>query len=443
MRYVELPLTELVSEDLLPALAAWLTNDAYCPIGSASPVWFDIETTGLSATSACVYMIGAVMQNEDRSWIFRQWFAELPSEEIELLQAFSESLPKECALLHFNGTTFDIPFLRDRCRFLGLDITWPTVSVDLYTQLRKLKRLAMLDSCRQRDLEPYAGYTRIDPYDGGTLIGFYSEYVKCAKLISILRAKQFDDNTAAPENLSSENDDSAAGGRHFTPIIDHVIDESAGDDIPYSHEDVAVNRYDSLARHNREDLAGLVSLVRLFDCFEILNGNLTDAELSEYGNHVSFTLITECKWPEELLFFIPLRERFLTMSQEHFDKVITLSVDEDGHLTLSIPILTEPAKHFYDNYRDYYYLPVEGRVIHKSIGAHMDRAYCRPAKREEAFDWFRGELLPQVGEVFSPCFLYGSKDVCLLFPMKELPKHPERHLEYVKGILSLFLYKKK
>ena len=73
----------------------------------------------------------------------------------------------------------------------------------------------------------------------------------------------------------------------------------------------------------------------------------------------------------------------------------------------------------------------------------MDRKYCRLAKRGEAFDWFRGELLPQVGEVFSPCFLYGSKDRCLLFPAKELPKRPEKLTDYAKGILSLFLRKKK
>ena len=88
MHYIELPLTELVADDLLPVMEAWLANDAYCPIGSAEPVWFDIETTGLSSSSACTYMIGAVMRNEARKWTFRQWFAEGPGEEEELLRAF-------------------------------------------------------------------------------------------------------------------------------------------------------------------------------------------------------------------------------------------------------------------------------------------------------------------------------------------------------------------
>lgn len=423
MRYVEQPLTELVSEDLLPALEAWLANDAYCPIGNAEPVWFDIETTGLSSASCCVYEIGAVMRNYAREWMFRQWFAELPSEEADLLEAFAGQLPEECALLHFNGTTFDIPFLRDRCRFLGLDITWPAISVDLYAKLRVLKRLAALPSCRQRDLEPYAGYTRIDPYDGGTLISFYTEYVKCAKLITILRMKS----------------DLPVGN----PIVDLTGERSSGDDTPYSNEDVAADKYDALARHNREDLAGLVSLVRLYDLFDILDGNIDDAELAEFGPYVAgLTLMTERRWPKDLLVFLP-PARFLTLPSDNFDRVISLSADENGRLVLSLPIVTEPAKHYYDNYRDYWFLPLEGRAIHKSIAAHMDRNYCRPAKRDEAFDWFRGEMLPQVGEVFSPCFLYNAKDACLLFPAKELPKHPERLADYARGILSLFLTRKK
>lgn len=412
MRYVELPLTELVSEDLLPALEAWLANDAYCPIGSAEPVWFDIETTGLSSSSSCTYMIGAVMRNRGLAWVFRQWFAEGPGEEEELLLAFADALPGECALLHFNGTTFDIPFLRDRCRFLGLDIAWPALSVDLYAQLRRLKKLALMPSCRQRDLEPYAGYTRVDPYDGGTLIRYYGDYVKYNKLFRIRESMQI-------------------------PMPPH------DPELPYSAEECAASIYETLARHNREDLAGLVSLVRLYDVFDILNGDITDAELTEFGVSVGITLATEKRWPKDLLLACPLPGKCLTLPERCFDCIITVCSDAEDRLTLNVPILTEPAKHFYDNYRDYYYLPVEGRVVHKSIGAHMDRAYCRPARKDEAYDWYRGELLPQVGEVFSPCFLYDPKDACLLFPLKELPKHPERHLEYAKGILSLFLHKKK
>ncbi|MBR6019360.1 MAG: ribonuclease H-like domain-containing protein [Lachnospiraceae bacterium] len=412
MRYVELPLTELVDEDLLPVMEAWLSNDAYCPIGSAEPVWFDIETTGLSSSSACTYMIGAVMRNEAREWTFRQWFAEGPGEEEVLLRSYAEALPENCALLHYNGTTFDIPFLRDRSRYLELDITWPTLSIDLYGQLRRLKSLALLPSCRQRDLEPYAGYTRVDPYDGGTLIRYYGDYVKYNKLFHIQESMRI-------------------------PMPPHDTD------LPYSAEECAANIYETLARHNREDLAGLVSLVRLYDVFDILNGDIGDTDLTGFGVSAVITLMTERRWPKDLLVACPLPKKCLTLPERCFDCIVTVSPDEDGRPTLCVPILTEPAKHFYDNYHDYFYLPLEGRAIHRSIATHMDRKYCRPAKRGEAFDWFRGELLPQVGEVFSPCFLYDPKDACLLFPAKELPKHPEKQTEYAKGILSLFLRKKK
>ena len=120
MRYTELPLTELLPVETLESLSAFLADPRYCPDDGAVPCFFDIETCGLSAKSAPVYMIGAVQPDDRGTYLFRQWCAERPSEEPALITAFAESLPARCRLLHFNGTTFDLPFLRDRSNFLGL-----------------------------------------------------------------------------------------------------------------------------------------------------------------------------------------------------------------------------------------------------------------------------------------------------------------------------------
>ena len=417
MRYIEQPLAELLPDETLRVLSHMLGDPRFFPGDGAEPCFFDIETCGLQALSAPVYMIGAVQRDETRGFLFRQWFAEGPGEETAVLTGFFESLPCNRRLVHFNGTTFDLPFLRDRCRILGLPPFSPGLSLDFYPLLRRLKPLAGLSSCRQRDLEPLAGYMREDPYDGGTLIRFYTDYVGMSKF-----------NKVAAEE-----------------------------------------RYADLARHNREDLLGLVTLCRLLPCLSpadtgILSADIVSPEESVSspqaasaeapaptvsgasatagsagtGREVVIRLTLPFAWPVGLT----LRrayDRLMSLPGASVSPSVTLSAaGTDASVLLRIPLLTQPAKHFYGNYRDYYYLPLENRVIHKSIASHVDRAYRRPAKREEAFEWSRGDLLPQAEEIFAPGFTYGAKDVTTLFPARELARHPDLIAEYAASLLKLF-----
>lgn len=72
-------------------------------------LFFDIETTGLSWKTSHLYLLGAVFY-ENEIWIHRQWFCQKPSEEKEVLLAFSELLSTRKLLFHYNGTTFDVPY---------------------------------------------------------------------------------------------------------------------------------------------------------------------------------------------------------------------------------------------------------------------------------------------------------------------------------------------
>ena len=51
-----------------------LSNSVSFDCGNA-PVFYDIETTGLSRYSTFLYLIGAVMQ-ENNKWFLYQWMAE-------------------------------------------------------------------------------------------------------------------------------------------------------------------------------------------------------------------------------------------------------------------------------------------------------------------------------------------------------------------------------
>ena len=50
-------------------------------------LFLDIETTGFLTGSSSIYLIGCAYY-EDGNWKLRQWFAQTPDEESEILSAF-------------------------------------------------------------------------------------------------------------------------------------------------------------------------------------------------------------------------------------------------------------------------------------------------------------------------------------------------------------------
>lgn len=50
-------------------------------------LFFDIETTGFSPDTSHMYLIGCVFF-QDNTWHYRQWFAENPDEEADVITAF-------------------------------------------------------------------------------------------------------------------------------------------------------------------------------------------------------------------------------------------------------------------------------------------------------------------------------------------------------------------
>ena len=130
-------------------------------------LFFDIETTGFSADTALVYLIGCVWYQEG-SWNLAQWFADSKEAEKEILAAFFSWAGKFSTLVHFNGDTFDIPFLEKRCARLKLPYSLNGLnSVDIYRKIRPLKKLLGLCSLKQKAVEAFLGVDRKDVCSGG------------------------------------------------------------------------------------------------------------------------------------------------------------------------------------------------------------------------------------------------------------------------------------
>lgn len=141
-------------------------------------IFFDIETTGLSADVSSLYLIGCLFYKED-SFTMIQWLADDYQSESCMLTAFFLFLEDYKLLIHYNGTRFDIPYLLKKCEQYHLPYNFSQInSIDLYKCIYPYKKRLSLCNLKQKTVEQLLGFIRMDSYDGKELISVYSEFIK-------------------------------------------------------------------------------------------------------------------------------------------------------------------------------------------------------------------------------------------------------------------------
>lgn len=264
-------------------------------------LFFDIETTGLTPANAQVYLIGALSHEEGSGWTLRQWFAESLTDEEEMLRDFFAFAGRFRTLVHYNGDTFDIPFLM-RCAlqygighpFAGLS------SLDLYRAVRPYRKIFGTERMNQKSMEVFLGLERMDRFSGGELIPVYETYIA-------------------------------------------------------THEKALRSR---LLLHNEEDLTGLPVLLSLLSYRDFFPGAFRFLDADDAPDALTLSFRGEARLPKEVSFSV---------------SPVTLRASEDT-LTVRIPKYRQTMAHYFENYRDYYYLPNEDRAVHKSVGEFVDRS---------------------------------------------------------------------
>ncbi len=141
-------------------------------------LFIDIETTGFTAKSSSLYLIGAAYY-EAGSWYVKQWFANTYEEEADILSAFFQYASNYTHLIHFNGNNFDLPYLLQKCKQHHLPYHFNRFEgIDIYRRVSPYKGFLKLPNCKLKTLEQYLGIAREDTFDGGELISVYHTYVK-------------------------------------------------------------------------------------------------------------------------------------------------------------------------------------------------------------------------------------------------------------------------
>lgn len=307
-------------------------------------------------------------------WNLIQWFADTRDSEKEILTAFFTFLKDFTVLVHFNGDGFDIPFLLKRCQALGL------------------------------------------PYDfsGLTSMDIYKRIRPLRKILGLDSLKQ----KSIERFLGIFRQDPYSGGQLIEVYEDYLN----------TREDAL---YQMLMLHNREDLEGMPLILPILYYPDFLEQEfvLKEEQLlsqPDLFGHMDYSLCLTLEGsdslPVEIQWDTPLASLWACANR----------------LEITIPLVQGTLKHFYANYKDYYYLIYEDTAVHKSVGEFVDREARKKATAQTCYTKKEGLFLPQPETLWTPVFKKDYRDKQLYVPYGPgLFAEEGVLMEYVRYVLGL------
>ena len=144
----------------------------------STTMFFDIETTGFSRQYSHIYLIGCLYFVNEQP-MYAQWLADNYNDEANVLMAFYKFINKFDTIIHFNGNSFDIPFIRERGLKYNIDFDFDSIkSIDIYKPLQSINHILKMPNQKQKSFEKILGINRQDTFNGGELIEVFKHYVE-------------------------------------------------------------------------------------------------------------------------------------------------------------------------------------------------------------------------------------------------------------------------
>ena len=140
-------------------------------------LYLDIETTGVRRYADFAWCIGYsyIKNNEIHS---KQLLLNDSSDELASLSLLQQEMDRFDRIVTFNGDVFDLPFLYNRAKSYGMELSFPKERVDLYKLLRANKKFMMLDKINLKTAEILSGIDRNDNVSGYETIKLYEEVIR-------------------------------------------------------------------------------------------------------------------------------------------------------------------------------------------------------------------------------------------------------------------------
>ena len=429
------------------ALTQPVPSDIYTIGAPEDVLFFDIETTGLSARSAGLYLIGVLTYTADASiaresniiasldtsapesaghWTLLQYFCEDVADEPAVLQAFFELLRTKKILISYNGDGFDIPFLRHMLEQYGLPYSFDTVeSFDLLKKFRPLKRLLDLPDLKLKSCERFLGIDREDRFTGGELIEVYFEWQK-TKTPALL------------DTLLLHNAEDIANLPNLLPLLRYRV-------LP--HSDFRLRAHERL----QDGVTPLVHLSFTFlspmppSAHASVENDIREAtddrrlHCTDAGENGTLEATDDRRlhWPDagengtrEVMagrrqHCIDAGEndtREVTDDRRQHWPALTLPKPMDlrgdfwalhaegSAVELYVQLFEGERKLFFADFEHYYYLPAEDQVIHQSLAEFVDRSARKKACARNCYQRVTGCFLPECSEVYTPALRAEYRD---------------------------------
>ena len=295
------------------------------------------------------------MHKEGKTLVINQFFAENKEEEKECLVQFINFLKDFKTIITFNGIGFDIPFIKAKCNTHNIE-------------------------------EAFDDF----------------EYIDIFKLINsikfLLKLPNYKQKTL--ENfLGIYRDDKFSGGE-LIPVYEDYSKT-------HSFESEAL-----LLLHNFEDVTGMLDLLPILSYSKILNGayQITSTEISPFITY-------DGKEGKE--FIITLENEYIVPNRVSYQYNDFYFIMNRNTTKIRIPLFDGELKYFYENYKDYFYLPEEDMAIHKSVATFVDKAYRQKAKAHNCYTRKTSIFLPQLSTITTPAFKLDYKDKMSYFEFSD------------------------
>jgi hypothetical protein len=343
-------------------------------------MFIDIETTGLHARSSNLYLIGCIYydcEKEPVTWRSIQWFATNYDDEINVLNAFVEFAGKYKYLIHFNGNSFDIPYLKAKMEQHNIDFSFDNyIGIDIFRRISPYKSFLKLPDCKQKTIENVVSDTaREDKYSGGELIEIYHEYV-----------------------------------------LDHDEEKER-----------------LLLLHNEEDIKGMLEIVSVMAIPDLFLQPVKVLKVqANYYKNVNQEQCSEIIMDLEPATALPCEVSYSNNDCYFSGKGLI------GRLR--VPIYEGELKYFYSNYKDYYYLPKEDLAMHKSVASFVDKDYRQQATARNCYTRKCSSYLPQWSVEIEPFFKKEYDDKVTYFELTDAVKQNREIFNgYARHVLSMML----
>ena len=207
-------------------------------------------------------------------------------------------------------------------------------------------------------------------------------------------------------------------------------DKYSGGDLINIYKGYLINKdpisYKLLLQHNFEDIGDMLALSDILAYKDLLDGKF---HVQKYSVENEYLLLDI-----ELLSSIPKR---LAKSMDH---IIINGID--NHLVIKVPILEDILKFYFKDYKNYYFLPAEGKAIHKSVATYVDKEYRIKATPKTCYVNHKGAFILQYDKKYQG-YKYNYEDIYSYIEITEDFLNNKDLLRlYVKNLLNESVTKK-